>query len=72
DDVFVPDGLVVGEVDHGWGVARTTLAGERVAHSQKMDAYASDKDLQRFARGGELSPVARHQPGERVAESQSI
>ncbi|KAA1427678.1 acyl-CoA dehydrogenase [Nocardioides antri] len=72
DDVFVPDEHVVGEVDHGWGVARTTLAGERVALSQKMDAYASDKDLLRFARGRELSPVARHQLGELVAESQSI
>ncbi|WP_410578742.1 acyl-CoA dehydrogenase family protein [Amycolatopsis sp. lyj-108] len=31
DDVFVPDDLVVGEVDGGWRLARTTLANERVA-----------------------------------------
>jgi len=31
DDVFVPDELVVGEVDGGWPLARTTLASERVA-----------------------------------------
>jgi 3-oxochol-4-en-24-oyl-CoA dehydrogenase len=31
DDVFVPDDLVVGEVDGGWPLARTTLANERVA-----------------------------------------
>ena len=31
DDVFVPDELVVGEVDGGWKLARTTLANERVA-----------------------------------------
>lgn len=31
DDVFVPDGCVVGEVDGGWKLARTTLANERVA-----------------------------------------
>jgi alkylation response protein AidB-like acyl-CoA dehydrogenase len=31
DDVFVPDKCVVGEVDGGWRLARTTLANERVA-----------------------------------------
>ena len=33
DDVFVPDDCVVGEVDDGWRLARTTLANERVAMS---------------------------------------
>ena len=31
DDVFVPDEMVVGEVNDGWRLARTTLANERVA-----------------------------------------
>ncbi|QBX55925.1 acyl-CoA dehydrogenase [Nocardioides seonyuensis] len=31
DDVFIPDELVVGEVDQGWQVAMGTLAFERVA-----------------------------------------
>jgi alkylation response protein AidB-like acyl-CoA dehydrogenase len=31
DDVFIPDDLVVGEVDGGWRVAMATLAYERVA-----------------------------------------
>ncbi|HKC28881.1 MAG TPA: acyl-CoA dehydrogenase [Jatrophihabitans sp.] len=31
DDVFVPDEHVVGEVDGGWALARTTLSHERVA-----------------------------------------
>ena len=31
DGVFVPDELVVGEVDDGWKLARATLASERVA-----------------------------------------
>jgi alkylation response protein AidB-like acyl-CoA dehydrogenase len=31
DEVFVPDDLVVGEVNDGWRLARTTLANERVA-----------------------------------------
>jgi alkylation response protein AidB-like acyl-CoA dehydrogenase len=33
DDVFVPDELVVGDVDGGWQLARATLANERVAMS---------------------------------------
>jgi alkylation response protein AidB-like acyl-CoA dehydrogenase len=33
DGVFVPDACVVGEVDEGWRLARTTLANERVAMS---------------------------------------
>jgi len=31
DDVFVPDALVVGAVNDGWRLARSTLASERVA-----------------------------------------
>ena len=31
DNVFVPDGMVVGTVNDGWRLARTTLANERVA-----------------------------------------
>ncbi len=34
DDVFVPDDCVVGDVNAGWRVARTTLANERVSLSQ--------------------------------------
>jgi len=31
DGVFIPDDCVVGEIDGGWNLARTTLANERVA-----------------------------------------
>ncbi len=31
DDVLVPDDCVIGEVDGGWPLARTTLANERVS-----------------------------------------
>ena len=34
DNVFVPDDCVVGEVNGGWKVARSTLANERVSLSQ--------------------------------------
>ncbi|GAB3721181.1 acyl-CoA dehydrogenase [Nocardiopsis nanhaiensis] len=33
DDVFVPDGMLVGEPGEGWRLARTTLANERVSLS---------------------------------------
>lgn len=72
DDVFVPDENVVGAVNDGWHVARTTLAGERVALSQKLEAYATDDDLFAFVRGRDLGPVARYRFGELVVESQAI
>ena len=72
DEVFIPDANVVGEVNDGWHVARTTLAGERVALSQKMQAYATDTDLLHFVAGRELSPVGRYQLGELIAESQAV
>ena len=34
DEVFVPDDCVVGEINGGWKVARSTLANERVSLSQ--------------------------------------
>ncbi len=37
DDVFVPDDCVVGPVDGGWRLARTTLANERVAMASTSD-----------------------------------
>lgn len=36
DDVFVPDSCVVGEVNDGWRLARTTLANERVAMGSSL------------------------------------
>ena len=38
DDVFVADDCVVGEVNDGWKLARTTLANERVAMGSKLGA----------------------------------
>jgi len=72
DEVFIPDANVVGEVNDGWHVARTTLAGERVALSQKMQAYATDTDVLRFVLGRELTAVGRYHLGELIAESQAV
>jgi alkylation response protein AidB-like acyl-CoA dehydrogenase len=45
DGVFVPDDQVVGEVNGGWKVARTTLANERVSLSQSWTFGCGAADL---------------------------
>ena len=42
DDVFVPDEMVVGQVNDGWRLARTTLANERVAMAARHCAGQAD------------------------------
>ena len=42
DDVFVPDEMVVGQVNDGWRLARTTLANERVAMAHGTALGQSD------------------------------
>jgi alkylation response protein AidB-like acyl-CoA dehydrogenase len=41
DDVFVPDGLLVGAPGDGWKLARTTLGNERVSIGSGMSAPVS-------------------------------
>jgi alkylation response protein AidB-like acyl-CoA dehydrogenase len=45
DDVFVPDDLVVGEVNDGWRLARTTLANERVAMASTRLGTSTERAL---------------------------
>ncbi|WP_214320156.1 acyl-CoA dehydrogenase [Nonomuraea sediminis] len=73
DDVFVPDDLVVGEVDRGWKVARDTLSHERVAlgdswgpGSQHTDMIGLIQKIQ------DISPAQREQAGRYWAEGQAI
>jgi alkylation response protein AidB-like acyl-CoA dehydrogenase len=71
-DVFVPDDCVVGEVDGGWKLARTTLANERVAMSSgsafssgieelltALDASGISDDPVQLDRVGELVCLAQ-------------
>ncbi len=46
DDVFVPDDCVVGEVNGGWRLARTTLANERVAMAGSRLGTSVERALQ--------------------------
>jgi acyl-CoA dehydrogenase len=62
DDVRIPDENVVGDVNDGWRVARTTLASERGAiagGSQGADAPGLIDLARRFGRTAD--PVARQQ-----------
>ena len=74
DGCFVPDDLVVGEIDGGWRLARTTLANERVSLSTDsafggalegvLGRVAADPDRQ--------DPVTLDRLGELLAEAQSL
>ena len=51
DDVFVPDDCVVGDVDGGWKLARTTLANERVAMAGSRLGVSVEQAVQLLAAG---------------------
>ncbi|MEU6710306.1 acyl-CoA dehydrogenase family protein [Nonomuraea sp. NPDC046802] len=73
DDVFVPDDLVVGEVDAGWRVARDTLSHERVALGDSWGPGSQHTDMIQLI--AELPPIRqsqREQAGRLWAEGQAI
>jgi len=65
DGVFVPDDCVVGEVDAGWNVSRTTLSSERVAMAGTKLGLSTERAVELVQ---ELdSPVAEARVGYQVA-----
>ncbi|APE32952.1 acyl-CoA dehydrogenase [Nocardia mangyaensis] len=52
DDVFVPDDCLVGALNNGWKIARTTLSAERVAMGGGGIGGALETLLDRFPPGG--------------------
>jgi alkylation response protein AidB-like acyl-CoA dehydrogenase len=72
-DVFVPDDCVVGEVDGGWKLARTTLANERVAMSSGSAFSSGIEELLAAldASGNSEDPVKLDQVGELVCLAQA-
>jgi alkylation response protein AidB-like acyl-CoA dehydrogenase len=71
DDVFVPDDCVVGEVGHGWKLARTTLANERVAMSSGSPFGRGVEDvLSDVAAQPVVDAVLRDRVGHLVCEAQ--
>jgi alkylation response protein AidB-like acyl-CoA dehydrogenase len=65
DDVFVPHDMVVGEVDDGWRLARTTLANERVAMATTKLGTSTERALTLV--GDHTGPAQRAQVGHAVA-----
>src|SRR5215831_5898317 len=74
DDVFVPDDLVVGEVNGGWKVARTTLANERVSLSQSWTFGCGAADLLEVVAGlaGPPGAALLERTGHLVSEGHAI
>jgi alkylation response protein AidB-like acyl-CoA dehydrogenase len=70
DDVFVPDDCVVGEVNGGWKLARTTLANERVAIGGGSSLGDGVERL--LALAGDLDAGARERLGFLVAQGLSV
>ena len=69
DDVFVPDDLVLGEVDRGWEVSRNTLTAERVSiGSSEAPFLANLNGLVDFLRDGHFDQVAQNRAGRLIAE----
>jgi len=74
DDVFVPDNLVVGGVNQGWRVARTTLANERVSLSQSWTFGCGNPELIEAVRGAGAAagPAVLERAGRLLAEGHAI
>jgi alkylation response protein AidB-like acyl-CoA dehydrogenase len=70
DEVFVPDDCVVGEVNHGWPIARTTLANERVSLSRSWTFGSGVPELLEVAKAADRVPMVA--VGELVCDGHAI
>ena len=70
DGVFVPDDCVVGEINKGWQIARTTLANERVALAGTWTFGNGAAELLQVARATDAPPLERI--GELVSQAHAI
>jgi alkylation response protein AidB-like acyl-CoA dehydrogenase len=69
DDVFVPDELVLGEVNRGWEVSRNTLTAERVSiGSSEAPFLASLDQFVEFVRDGHFDQIGQNRAGQLIAE----
>jgi alkylation response protein AidB-like acyl-CoA dehydrogenase len=69
DDVFVPDDLVLGEVDRGWEVSRNTLTNERVSiGSSEPPFLANLEGFVEFVREGHFDQIGQNRAGQLIAE----
>ncbi|OAN42403.1 acyl-CoA dehydrogenase [Mycolicibacterium iranicum] len=70
DDVFVPDEMVVGQVNDGWRLARTTLANERVAMAQGTALGNPMEELLRVVSELDLDGAQQDQLGQLIITAQ--
>ena len=69
DDVFVPDEMVLGEVDRGWEVSRNTLTAERVSiGSSETPFLPSLERFIDFIKGGHFDQISQNRVGRLIAE----
>lgn len=72
DDVFVPDSDVIGEVNHGWGIARVTMGNERMVIGSTITHVRPDLLLRLVAeRVGPADPI-RQEVGAILAEHHAL
>ncbi len=70
DEVFVPDEMVVGQVNEGWRLARTTLANERVAMAHGTALGNPMEELLRTVTELDLDPAVADRLGELIRSAQ--
>src|SRR5258708_6070036 len=70
DEVFVPDEMVVGAVNDGWKLARTTLANERVAMSHGTALGNPMEELLQTVTDLELDAAGEDQLGAMIVSAQ--
>ena len=70
DDVFVSDDMVVGQVNDGWRLARTTLANERVAMAHGTALGNPMEELLRTVTELALDPAVADRLGELIRSAQ--
>ncbi|UXA14013.1 acyl-CoA dehydrogenase [Mycobacterium sp. SMC-8] len=69
DDVFVPDEMVLGEVNRGWEVSRNTLTNERVSIGSSEPPFLPSLDkFVEFVGEGQFDQIAQNHAGVLIAE----
>lgn len=69
DNVFVPDDLVLGEVNRGWEVSRNTLTAERVSIGSDEPGFLPNLGrFVEFVGGGGFDQAGNLRAGELIAE----
>lgn len=69
DDVFVPDDMVLGEVNRGWEVSRNTLTNERVSIGSSEPPFLANLDqFVQFLRDGQFDQIEQNHAGQLIAE----